>query len=224
MSMVHASAGLNTPAGPQLKSEVAIVCGMARAALKKSKIPWDDFENDYSLIRERIEKTVPGFEAYNERIKNPGGFYLGNSAAERRWNTAGKKAKFFAHSLPKSARNVPENAFLLTTFRSHDQYNTTIYALNDRYRGVKGARRVIFMNPKDMKRLGLREGQGVDVKNSAKAMDSLKNFKIVPYDIPEGNLGAYFPEANALVAIDAFDKRAKTPASKSIPVLIEKAR
>ncbi len=118
---------------------------------------------------------------------------------------------------------MSDDGFILTTFRSHDQYNTTIYGLNDRYRGVKGARNVIFMNPKDMAVLNLSEGQLVDVTNSSKGTESLKNFRVVPYNIPVGNVGAYFPEANILVAIDAFDKRSKTPASKSIPVTIKKS-
>ena len=223
MSMVHGSAGLNMPASPNLKSEVAIVTGMAKATLKNSKISWDLFEKDYSFIRDKIEKTIPGFEAFNERIKNPGGFYLGNAAADRQWKNYEGKALFFAHKLQKSATKVSKDCFILTTFRSHDQYNTTIYGLNDRYRGVKGLRNVVFMNPADMKNLNLDEGDLVEVTNTGKGRGSLKNYRVVSYNIPQGNVGAYFPEANVLVAIDAYDKRSKTPASKSIPVKIEKS-
>ena len=221
MSMVHASSGLNMPASKDLRSEVAIVCGMARAALPGSKTPWREFKRDYRLIRERIEQVIPGFEAFNERIAVPGGFYLGNSAAGLIWNTKTGKAAFFAHPLQQRSKQEGK-VFTLTTFRSHDQYNTSIYGLNDRYRGVKGTREVLFMNPEDISAQGLTPETLVDVRNAA-GKGQLKGFRLVPYNIPRGNVAAYFPEANVLVAIDAYDQRSKTPASKSIPVIIRKS-
>lgn len=221
MSMVHASSGLNMPASKNLKSEVAIVCGIARATLPKSKIPWGDFTADYALIRERVERVIPGFEAFNERIAVPGGFYLGNSAAERIWNTTGGKAIFFAHPLQMRAKQDGK-VFTLTTFRSHDQYNTSIYGMNDRYRGVHGTREVLFMNPGDIANLGLAADGRVDIK-TAGGGGELKGYRLVPYNIPRGDVAAYFPEANVLIPVTAIDKRSKTPASKSIPVTVRKA-
>ena len=223
MSMVHASSGLNMPASKMLKSEVAIVAGIAKATLKGTKIPWDKYAGDYSLVRDAIEKVVPGFEAYNERIREPGGFYLGNSARQRVWNTKSGKAEFKPHPLQKRAAKNGK-VFTMTTLRSHDQYNTSIYGLNDRYRGVKGERHVVFVNPGDIKTLKLQPGDRVDIAHAfGKGQGLLKGFRLVAYDIPVGNVAAYFPEANVLVPLASIDKRSKTPASKSIPVTLKSA-
>ena len=156
MSMVHASAGFNRPASDQLRSEPWIVAGIARAVLPESRIPWEGFRDDYSLIRDKIEHVFADFEGFNEKILREGGFWLGNAAKARKWETPSGKANFIVHDLPEktlreaSQDQTAERVFSLMTFRSHDQYNTTIYGPDDRYRGVKGHRKVVFINPEDM--------------------------------------------------------------------------
>jgi molybdopterin-dependent oxidoreductase alpha subunit len=217
MSMVHISLGMNTPASPQLMSEPAIIAHLATATLAQSKTPWLWLIEDYKRIRERIEEVVEGFEDFNARLKAPGGFYLGNSARERRWQTEDGRAHFKAHKLPQD--EVAGPLFKLMTVRSHDQYNTTVYGLDDRYRGVYGHRRVCFINRKDLLRLGLSTGQWVDMTSVwSDGERTARRFLLVAYDIPEGCLASYFPETNALVPLSAFAIDARTPASKSVPV------
>ena len=224
MSMIHGSGGLNMPVSPQIRSEPAIIAGLARATLPDSPIDWDGFAADYNCIRDRIADVVPGFEDFNRRVGQPGGFYLGNSARERMWQTESGRAHFMANPLPEEIEATADGrrVFTLMSFRSHDQYNTTVYGYGDRYRGVTGDRRVLFMNPDDIAAEGLAAGDHVDL--ATVAADDVSRiaprFRIVAYDIPAGNLATYFPEANILVPLASVGDRSGTPTSKEIPVTI----
>ncbi|MSQ86128.1 MAG: FdhF/YdeP family oxidoreductase [Alphaproteobacteria bacterium] len=232
MSMVHASQGMNLPASDQLRSEPWIIAGIAMATLPTSKVPWATLRDDYRLIRAKIEAVFADFENFNERILRAGGFYLGNSAKERIWKTATSKANFIPACLPTQTTReaaqaqTQDRVFTLTTFRAHDQYNTTVYARNDRYRGIKNKRRVVFINADDLAAMNFTAGQHVDL--SAVWHDSrsrvAKNFELVPYNIPRGCLGAYFPETNVLVPLDSHGARSGTPTNKSILVTLVAAR
>ena len=225
MSMVHASSGSNPPASEHLRSEVAIVCGIAEATLTDGGIGWAGFRSDYRKIREKIADTFPRlFADFETKIDTPGGFYLGNAARDRVWNTATGKARFTAHAVPDLT--LPAGQLRLMTIRSHDQFNTTVYDLHDRYRGVHGTRMVVFLNPADIADRGLRDGQAVDL-HSHTAEDGLtrtaRGFTVVPYDIPRGCAAAYFPETNVLVSKDSFADKSRTPLSKFIPVTVTAA-
>ncbi|GAB3258557.1 FdhF/YdeP family oxidoreductase [Chitinimonas naiadis] len=228
MSMVHISAGMNPPASEHLLSEPAIVARMAVATLPESKTPWLWLVEDYDRIRDKIAEVIDGFDDFNKRVHVPGGFYLGNSARERDWKTATGKARFLAHPVPTDlpikamrAQHGEQPVFNLMTVRSHDQYNTTIYGLDDRYRGVFGHRRVCFINKADLLRLGFEAGQWVDMTSVwHDGMREAKRFLLVEYDIPEGCLASYYPETNNLVPLSSMADRARTPASKSVPVIL----
>jgi len=222
MSQVHASIGRNPPASEHLRSEVAIVAGIAKAALANDGIDWDSMTNNYSLIRDRIAEVMPElFHDLNRRIDEPGGFYLGNSVRQREWRTASGKARFITHPIPDLT--LPAGQMRLMTVRSHDQYNTTVYDLHDRYRGVHGTRHVVFLNPRDIAARGLRDGQKVDLFSHCPE-DGVKReargFRVVAYDIPEGCAAAYFPETNVLVSKDSFAEGSRTPLSKFIPITV----
>jgi molybdopterin-dependent oxidoreductase alpha subunit len=226
MSMVHGSAGINLPVSPLLKSEPAIVAGIARATLADSAIAWEAFAADYAKVRDRIAETVPGFASFNERIREKGGFYLGNSAGERRWATESGKAHFRVHPLEPTgiAEADGEKIYTLITVRSHDQYNTTVYGLDDRYRGVEGERRVLFMNPADVEAAGMTEGARVTLA-SCEADGKARiapGFRIKAHDIPRGTVAAYYPETNVLLSVDSIDVRSGTPASKRIQITIRR--
>jgi molybdopterin-dependent oxidoreductase alpha subunit len=236
MSMVHISVGINPPASPQLLSEPAIVARLAQATIgQRSTTNWLHLIEDYSRIRDKIEAVFVDFKDFNRRVANPGGFRLHNPASERVWNTAAKKATFVAHAVPLDSPSHRARAqqkdtlvFTLLTTRSHDQYNTTIYGHDDRYRGVFGQRRVVFINREDIHALGLKNGDWVDIKTvwiQTDGADSAQErranrFKLVAYDIPRGNLAAYYPETNPLVPLASVALNAGTPASKSIPVVL----
>ena len=224
-SMVHASEGIGIPLAETQRSETSIVAGIAQAVLGDEKVKWRELAGDYNLIREHIAATIPGFADFNAKCDIPGGFYLGNAAAELRFNTPSQKAEFNASALPTSLfptldLDVP---FTLQTLRSHDQYNTTIYGLDDRYRGVFGQREVVFINPDDMADLGFTEGQNVDIETlwNDGITRRVSGFKLVPYNIPRGNLAAYYPETNPLVPLNSFGDDSGTPTSKSVPVKLE---
>lgn len=224
-SMVHASEGIGIPLAETQRSETWIVAGIAEAVLGDEKVKWRELAGDYNLIREHIAATIPGFADFNAKCDIPGGFYLGNAAAELRFNTPSQKAEFNASALPTSLfpnldQDVP---FTLQTLRSHDQYNTTIYGLDDRYRGVFGQREVVFINPDDMAELGFTEGQNVDIETlwNDGITRRVSGFKLVPYNIPRGNLAAYYPETNPLVPLNSFGDDSGTPTSKSVPVKLE---
>ncbi len=228
MSMVHASGGLLEPASPQLRSEVAIVCGMAKAILadRPPRIDWDGYVADYARIRDDIEAVYPDlFHDFNERLRQPGGFRLYNPASERVWKTDTGRANFlvFRGVAEDPARERNPGTLRLATLRSHDQYNTTIYSLDDRYRGVKGDRMVAFMNERDMAERGIAAGDRIRLRTvSEDGVDrSVGNLTALPYNIPKGSIGAYYPEANPLLPLYHHDELALTPAAKSIPVIAE---
>ncbi|WP_322092251.1 FdhF/YdeP family oxidoreductase [Paraburkholderia bannensis] len=226
MSMVHASAGKLKPASDELRSEPAIVAGMARAAMPNSKVDWMDLVSDYDKIRDLIEQTVPGFEDFNRRIRVPGGFRLPLPATEREWHTPSGKAEFSVYDGVKEDADVlgAENVLRLITIRSHDQYNTTIYAMDDRYRGVFGRRDVLFMNADDMAAHGIEHGDLVDIETvTAGRVLKMKNITAIVYSIARGSVAAYYPEANVLVPLDYIDKESGTPSYKSVPVHVVRA-
>jgi molybdopterin-dependent oxidoreductase alpha subunit len=227
MATVHRSQGRLAPASPELRSEVAIVAGVARSALReKSVVPWEQLANDYDEIRERIARVVPGCEGMNERVLAPGGFVLPRPAAERRFATASGKAELKVVPLPKLA--LAPGRLLLMTVRSHDQFNTTLYSDDDRYRGIAGDRRVLLANAEDLAALGLVPEQRVDVTSHwtgehGEEQRRLGGLRAVAYDLPRGCVAAYFPEANPLVPIGQFAERSLTPAFKSIVVSLTPA-
>ena len=220
MLNVQMTKGIFEPASEHLRSETWIVCQLAKATLgENSNIDWQAFAVDYDRIRDAIERVVPGFEDYNERIRRPGGFYLPNSARERVFKTQSGKALFKAH--PLETIDVPEGKLLLTTIRSHDQFNTTIYGMDDRYRGIKGGRRVIFMNATDIAAHGLEPNDAVDITSHWDDGERhVHEFTVVPYKIPRGCAAAYFPEANPLVPLASVARRSFTPTSKCIVISI----
>jgi molybdopterin-dependent oxidoreductase alpha subunit len=222
MSMVHASSGKLKPASPLIRSEPAIVAGMARATLKQTKVNWMELVTDYDLIRELIEQTIPGFDNYNDRIRVPGGFRMPLPPIQRIWPTATGKAMFSVFDgVDENAKGEGDNVLRLITLRSHDQYNTTIYALDDRYRGVFGRRDILFMNEGDMDSLGLEHGDRVDIETAlAGSVQRLEDITVVAYSIASGSVGAYYPEANVLVPLNYLDKDSGTPSYKSVPVRV----
>lgn len=232
MSMVHASQGINPPASEHLRSEPWIVAGIAMATLRSSRVPWKKFSEDYRFIREKIEAVFSDFESFNERIGRAGGFHLGNSARDKRWVTPTGRANFMVASLPKETpreaaqRVATDRVFTLTTFRAHDQYNTTVYRRDDRYRGVKGARKVLFINAEDMRVLDIHEGDKLDISTVSEdgRERRIVDYSAVPYGIPKGCVGAYFPETNVLVPLYSHGARSGTPSSKNIPVTLTPAK
>ncbi|GJK48135.1 molybdopterin oxidoreductase alpha subunit [Serratia marcescens] len=222
MSMVHASSGKLKPASELLRSEPAIVAGMAKAVMPASKVPWDELIEDYDVIRDLIEKTIPGFDDYNARIRQPGGFRMPLPPTERRWPTPTGKAMFSVFNGLHEDETVPDQDTLrLITLRSHDQYNTTIYALDDRYRGVFGRRDVLFMNDSDLQRLGLEHGDVVDLETALPGCTQrLEGITVIAYNISAGSVGAYYPEANVLVPLHYIDEESGTPSYKSVPIRV----
>ena len=231
MSMVHLSSGMNAPASPHLLSEPMIVARLAQATLKNSKTPWQWLVDDYDRIRDKIAAVFDDFADFNARVKVPGGFHLRNRAAERLWITPTGKANFHVHAVPvdlpihrarQGKQGSSQRVFNLTTLRSHDQYNTTIYGQNDRYRGVFGERRVLFMHADDIASQQMQPGDWVDLQSVADdgVERTAKRFMLVAYPIPLGNLAAYYPETNALVPLSSVAIGADTPTSKAVPVVM----
>ncbi len=222
--VVHMSRGVLQPASEHLRSEPAIVGGIAKAALKENTtVDWDGLINDYDRIREHIEHVVPGFTQYNVRVRQPGGFYLPNSPNQGKFNTKSKRAKFTVHRI--SEHDLSDGRLLLTTIRSHDQFNTTIYGESDRYRGISKGRRVVFLNSDDMSRLGFEKDQWVDlISHFESETRRAEGFKVVPYEIPAGCAAAYFPETNVLVPIRSVADGSNQPVSKSIIISLERSK
>ncbi|GAA0242319.1 FdhF/YdeP family oxidoreductase [Saccharothrix mutabilis subsp. mutabilis] len=229
MSVVHRSRGRLEPASESLLSEVSIVCRLARAVLGAGHpVPWEEFEKDYDLIRDRIARVVPGCADYNARVRQPDGFVLPHAPRDARefTGTRSGKAHFTASEL--TVLRVPAGRLLLQTMRSHDQYNTTIYGLDDRYRGVKDGRRVVFVSPADLDELALADGDFVDLVSEWPEDPTgvferrAERFRVVAYPTAKGCAAAYFPEANPLVPLDSTAEKSGTPTSKSIVVRLEK--
>ena len=223
MGVVQISKGSLKPVSDQLMSEAMIVCNLAKATLGNHAGEWwDGFMKNYDNIRDAIEKTIPGFEKYNERVRKPGGFYLPNSSREGKFNGLTGCADF--NIAPVTATLLSDGEYIMMTIRSHDQFNTTIYGLNDRYRGVYNERRVIFMNEKDALREGFTKGDIVDLIND---YDGVKReahqFIVIPFNIPERCTATYFPETNVLVPINSVAEKSNTPTSKSVIIRIRKS-
>ncbi len=228
MSMVHASRGFLKPPAEVLKSEPAIIAGIAKATLGgRYSIDWDGLVADYSRIRDKIEVVFPEFFDFNKRIRVPGGFRLDVAASFRRWNTGTGKANFLvARGLLEDPLMTRPDALLLTTIRSHDQYNTTVYGMDDRYRGVFGRRDVLFMNSADLAALQLSDGDLVDIRCLVDAEErdrKVQRLTAVAYDIPSGSVAGYYPELNTLVPLKHFDRTSGTPSYKGVPVAVAKA-
>ncbi|MFL5616399.1 MAG: FdhF/YdeP family oxidoreductase [Gemmatimonadaceae bacterium] len=223
MAIVQASRGVLEPASAELLSEPQIVARLARATLgTRSTVPWEDLVGDYDRIRDAIERVIPIFESYNQRARVPGGFHLPNAARERQFLTETGKARFTVHPLPMLT--LAPGQLMLTTVRAHDQFNTTVYAPNDRYRGVHNGRRVVFMHPEDMRERGLTAEVAVDItSHHAGTERHARRFRVVPYDVPRGCAAAYFPEANVLVPHDHVATGSNTPASKAIVVTVARS-
>jgi molybdopterin-dependent oxidoreductase alpha subunit len=227
MSMVHASAGRNKPASEHLLSEPAIVARMARATLgQRSVVDWTGFVSNYDRVRDAIEDVFPIFQNYNDRIRVPGGFHLVSSARERIWATPSGKAHFLIfEGLGEDSRQDDLEALWLSTIRSHDQYNTTVYSMSDRYRGVYGQRDVVFINKSELEKRNLQDGDRVDlVTQSTDGIERrVRNFRVVGYSFPDGCCAAYYPETNPLVPLYAHDPLSFTPSSKAIPIRLERS-
>ena len=220
MGLVHKSQGSLEPASSHLLSEPAIVCKLALATLgDRSKLDWNAMMKDYDAIRSAIEATLPGFESYNERVRKPNGFYLPNGPREGTFNTPDGKARFTVHPIPR--HNLAPSQYMMMTIRSHDQFNTTIYGLDDRYRGILGERRVVMMNPEDIEAAGFKEKDVVNLVSHFEGEERLaRNFYVVPFSIPRRCVATYFPEANVLVPVGLTAEKSNTPASKSVVISI----
>jgi molybdopterin-dependent oxidoreductase alpha subunit len=223
MGMVHASRGRLRPASDELLAEVAIVCRLAREVFGSDvHVPWEEFENDYDAIRDRIARVVPGFDDFNARVRNRDGFALPNGPRDaRRFPTATGKANFTVN--PLEVLRVPKGRLLLQTVRSHDQYNTTIYGMDDRYRGVSNGRRVVFVNPEDLAEAGMGDGDMVDlISEWPDGERRAEAFRAIAYPTALGCCAAYFPETNVLVPLDSVADTSNTPTSKSIVVRLSR--
>jgi molybdopterin-dependent oxidoreductase alpha subunit len=220
MGVVQMSQGTLVPASPHLLSEVAIVTRLAEATLGgRSSVPWRALAANYDLIRDRIERVIPGFEDYNKRVRQPGGFYLPNKPREGTFPTATGKARFTAH--PLHTMQVEAGQLVMMTIRTHDQFNTTVYGLDDRYRGIKHERRVVLMNASDIRERGLSAGAVVDLMGHYRGEVRIaRKFIVVEYDIPAGCCATYFPETNVLVPLDSTADGSNTPTSKFVAVTV----
>jgi len=220
MGVVHSSQGHLKPAHPGLYSESSIVAWLAEKVLgPENPVSWCWLIEDYDRIRDLIAKTIPHFERFNERVRKPGGFHIYNGARERRFDTDNGKAKFTVNEAPDLS--LSEGTFRMMTMRTHDQYNTTVYGNDDRYRGIKGGRRVVFMNEEDMKEVGIGTGTLVDLINDFGGRARIApRFTAVPYPIPRRCVATYFPEANVLVPLERYAEESFTPASKDVVVRI----
>jgi molybdopterin-dependent oxidoreductase alpha subunit len=220
MGVVHQSRGSLPPVSEELRSEPAIVAGLARAVLgARSKVDWEALTADYDRIRDLIEKVVPGFERYNARVREPGGFHLPNGPRQGRFTTPGGRARFTVHPVPPEP--LGPGQLMMMTIRSHDQFNTTIYGLEDRYRGIGRERRVVLVSAGDLRERGLSAGQLVDLTSHFQGETRLaRRFVAVEYPIPPRCCATYFPEANVLVPLGAVAEKSNTPASKSVVVTV----
>lgn len=224
MGVVQMSKGVLQPISKNLLNENQIICKLAKATLgSRSVIDWDKYGASYDAVRDAIGKVIPGFEDYNQKIRKPGGFNTPNAPHEGRFENTG-----FAGKVPFTITQLPhhklaEDEYIMATIRSHDQYNTTIYGMDDRYRGVYNERRVIFMNENDMKKAGFKEKEKVDLFNYHDGIERVARlFVVVPFNIPERNTATYYPETNVLVPIGSVSEKSNTPTSKMIFIKIKK--
>jgi molybdopterin-dependent oxidoreductase alpha subunit len=224
MGVIQSSKGILTPISDDLMSENQIICRLAKATIGHSTvIDWDKYETSYDAVRDDIARVIPGFDDYNKKVRVPGGFYLPNAPREGKF-----KSKNFGDRVPFTLTDIPQHnladgEYMMMTIRSHDQFNTTIYGLDDRYRGIHNERRVIFMNRKDIKKAGFKEGEKVDLFNDHNCKERVARlFVVVPYNIPEGNTATYYPETNVLVPIDSVADKSNTPTSKLVFIKIKK--
>jgi len=225
MGIVQNSKGVLPPKSNHLKSEVAVICGIGKLLFKGYNvyIDWEGLMNDYDLIRNKIEEVVPGFFDYNKRVREGGGFYLPNAAKSKKFMTRMSKALFTVNPLPDNGLDYYK--FQLGTVRSHDQFNSTLFGLNDRYRGVFKGRNIVFMNNEDMEEFGYKAKDKLHIHSFFEGQKrSVFNFQVIPYEIPRRNLMAYFPEANPLVSIDNVHPKTNSPVFKNIVVELEKAK
>lgn len=222
MGVVQMSKGHLKPLADTLLSEPVIVARLAKATLNgRTRVNWDLYLEDYDYIRNDIELVIPGFDNYNERVRRLGGFYLPNGARNNKYNTLEGKAMF--NDAPVTYHNLAADEYLMMTVRSHDQFNTTIYGLDDRYRGITNERRVIFMNEKDIAKAGFKNGDVIDLYNYHGGVERVaRKFIIIPFSIPEGCTATYFPETNVLVPIDSTADKSNTPTSKFIVLKLKK--
>jgi molybdopterin-dependent oxidoreductase alpha subunit len=220
MLNVQMSKGIAEPASEHLRSEIWIIGKLAQAVLKnKMRVDWDRLINNYERIRDAISRVVPGCENYNHKVQQPGGFYMPNPPHEGTFPTDSGKAKFFTSQIEKIELEPGE--LLMTTIRAHDQFNTTVYDENDRYRGIRGSRRVIFMNEKDIAERGLKQGEVVDITSRFKDKERrVESFIVVAYQIPQSCAATYFPEANALVPIESVAEKSNCPTSKLVKITV----
>ena len=226
MGVIQTSHGKIPPASNLLKSEVAIVAELAMLTLPESQIPWQHMQSDYRVIRDGIAQVIPGFEDFNQRIEELGEFELPNSVRDsREFMTDSGKANFVVHAI--NPVPVPEGCLLMMSIRSHDQFNTTVYTNNDRYRGIHGSRKVIFINAQDIESLGLEAGQPVDIHSHWPNEDIktrvVKDFTVVAYAIPKGCAAAYYPETNDLIPLSSVAEKSNTPAYKSFVISLHKS-
>ena len=223
MSLVHRSQGVLDPASPQLRSEVAIVAALARAVLgPRGGLDWTALAGDYDQIRNHIAAVIPGFHDFNARVRsgNGAGFALPNPARARQFPTATGRARFTVSPTPRTT--LADGELVMMTIRSHDQFNTTIYGLDDRYRGIQGGRRVVLVHRDDLAALGVQPGQLVDLESRFQGqVRQARRFVAVAYDIPRGCAATYFPEANALVPLDSLADKSRTPTSKSVVITLK---
>lgn len=224
MSMVHLSSGMNEPASPELRSELAIIAGIAKASLPDSVTPWDEYLGSYDLIRDKMGEAISGFEDFNKRVRQPLGFRLEQKARKLDFDTSTGKANFSAVALHDNS--LPPGKLILGTMRSHDQFNTTVYSDNDRYRGVKGLRTILLMNEEDMKERGLEQFDLIEITSFAKdgSTRRVQNFRAIKYNIPRGCASGYMPELNVLCPIGDFSAQSEQPMMKQILVEVRKSK
>ena len=219
MGVVQMSEGSLTPISKNLLSEPAIVAGLAEKLVGDTpKVQWKHLAANYDRIRDLIESVIAGFDHFNSRVRNDGGFYLPNGPKVRQWNTANGKANFSADTV-ETHQTSGKDRLIMQTLRSHDQYNTTVYGMNDRYRGVSTARRIVFLNPEDMRTRNIKPLQRIDLHSHyGDEKRTAPNFQAIPYNIPAGSAATYFPEANTLVPINSQAKVSGTPTSKCVEI------
>jgi len=223
MGVVQKSQGKLTPASSQLLSEPAIVARLAATTLdKRTTTAWHDLVANYDRIRERIERVIPGFTDYNQRVRQPGGFYLPNGPRDRQFTTPDGKAHFTVNPAPTN--RIEPGQLVMMTIRTHDQFNTTVYGLDDRYRGISNGRRVVFLNAEDIRERGLKAGEVVDLLSHFRGETRVApRFVVVEYDIPRGSAATYFPETNVLVPLDSVAETSNTPTSKYIIITVQRS-